>query len=236
MGSLSLVRRYLHGRERVPTGRVRHGPAAGLEETRIINHHASATNGVTRRYNGLRLSAWETTMAEDPQHEATSARMVRAYHHMLERARHLFEHDEEPFSLREAIDDASRRAVEFGELTRGEAEQVAEYVRRDLHDAGEYLSRTRRELREWAQIDLSMVEQGLLDLFTRAADRSRIEYEQFKRELSEGPPYRSGEMTGPGTLRCEACGQHMQFHEPGHIPPCPHCHQTLFRRHVEEES
>lgn len=175
-------------------------------------------------------------MAEDNnQHGATSARMVRAYRHMLDRARHLFEHREDQPTLREAIEDASRRAVEFGELTRGEAEQVAEYVRRDLHDAGGYLSHTGRELREWAQIDLSMVEQGLLDLFTRAADRSRLEYDAFTRELAAGPVYRSGEMTGPGTLRCDNCAQLMHFHEPGHIPPCPRCHHTQFRRHVEEE-
>lgn len=174
-------------------------------------------------------------MADEHEHEdATSARMARAYRHMLDRARELFEHREDRPTLRESIEEASRKAVEFGELSWGEAEQVAEYVRRDLHDAGEYLSRTGRELREWAQIDLSMVEQGLLDLFTRAADRSRLEYEQFQRELSAGPPYRSGEMTGPGTLRCEQCGQLMHFHEPGHIPPCPSCHATLFRRHVED--
>lgn len=174
-------------------------------------------------------------MADEGDHqEATSARMVRAYRHILDRARHLLEQREDQPSLREAIDDASRRAVEFGELTRGEADQVAEYVRRDLHDAGDYLSRTGRELREWAQIDLSMVEQSLLDLFTRAADRSRLEFEAFNRELAAGALYRSGEMTGPGTLRCESCGQTMQFHEPGHIPPCPSCHATRFRRHTEE--
>ncbi|MDZ7749830.1 MAG: zinc ribbon-containing protein [Halofilum sp. (in: g-proteobacteria)] len=170
----------------------------------------------------------------DSEHDATSARLVRAYRHMLDRARELMEQETRP-SLKGAVESARKTTVELGELTREEADQVSRYVRRDLHDAGEYLARTGRELREWAGIDLSMVEQGLLDLFVRAADRTRLEYEAFSRELQEGPIYRSGEMAGPGTLRCSNCGQLMHFHEPGHIPPCPRCHKTEFRRARREE-
>lgn len=171
---------------------------------------------------------------EPDENDATSARLVRAYRHMLDKAREFLEAEKRP-SLSEAIEHAREHTTEFGELTREEAEQVSRYVRRDLHDAGEYLTRTGRELREWAQIDLAMVEQGLLDMFLRAADRTRLEFEAFGRELKAGPPYRSGEMTGPGTLRCDHCGQLMHFHEPGHIPPCPKCHKTKFHRHTGEK-
>jgi Zn finger protein HypA/HybF involved in hydrogenase expression len=169
----------------------------------------------------------------DQDRDATAPHLVRAYRRMLDRARELLEQETRP-SLKHAVESARKTTVELGELTRDEADQVAQYVRRDLHDAGEYLARTGRELREWAQIDLSMVEHGLLDLFVRAADRTRLEFEAFNRELREGPAYHSGEMTGPGTLRCTACGQTMHFHEPGHIPPCPRCHKTEFRRATDE--
>jgi len=158
---------------------------------------------------------------------------VRAYRRMLERAREILENETRP-SLKDAVERARKSTVELGEVTREEADHVAGYLQRDLHDAGDYLSRTGRELREWAQIDLSMVEHGLVDLFVRAADRTRLEMEAFNRELKSGPLYRSGEMTGPGTLRCGNCGQLMHFHEPGHIPPCPKCHKTEFRRHTDE--
>lgn len=175
-------------------------------------------------------------MSEEPnEHDATSARLVRAYRRMLDHAREVLESEAEP-SLRHAVERARKNAVDFGDLTREEADHVAQYLRRDLHDAGDYLSRTGRELREWAQIDLSMVEHGLVDLFVRAADRTRLEMEAFNRELKEGPPYRSGELTGPGTLRCKGCGQLMHFHEPGHIPPCPKCRGTDFRRQTDENA
>lgn len=169
-----------------------------------------------------------------PDHEPTSPRFVRGYRRILEHARELLE-SERQYTLRQAIEHARERAIEIGEVTREEAEQIGNYVRRDLHDAGEYLSRTGRELREWAQIDLELVEQGLLDLFARAADRTRLEIEAFNREIQAGPPYHTGEMTGPGTLRCDHCGQLMRFHQPGHIPPCSKCRQTVFRRFTDED-
>jgi len=171
-------------------------------------------------------------MADRPD-DATSPQFVRAYRRMLERARGFMEGDT-PHTLQQAIDRARERAVDVGELTREEAQRVGEYVWRDLHDAGDYLSRTGRELREWAQIDLAMVEQSLFDLFASAADRTRLEIEQFNREIKAGPPYHTGEMTGPGTLRCESCGQLMHFHQPGHIPPCSSCRHTVFRRYTDE--
>ncbi len=164
-----------------------------------------------------------------PDRAPTSPRFVRAYRRILEHARELLDADKR-YTVQEAIEHARERVAEVGEVTREEAEQVGEYVRRDLHDAGDYLARTGRELREWAQIDLELVEQGLVDLFMRAADRTRIELEAFNREIEAGPPYHTGEMAGPGALQCDNCGQVLHFHEPGHIPPCPRCRETVFRR------
>jgi len=42
--------------------------------------------------------------------------------------------------------------------------------------------------------------------------------------------YRTGEMTGPGTLVCDKCEEHLHFHKVGHIPPCPKCHAVNFHR------
>ena len=170
-----------------------------------------------------------------PDRAPTSPRFVRSYRRILEHARELLDADHR-YSVREAIEHARERVAEIGEVTREEAEQIGEYVRRDLHDAGDYLSRTGRELREWAQIDLDLVERGLVDLFMRAADRTRLELDAFQREVEAGPPYHTGEMAGPGALQCENCGQVVRFHGPGHIPPCPACRHTVFRRMRAEDT
>ena len=45
----------------------------------------------------------------------------------------------------------------------------------------------------------------------------------------QAPEYRTGEITGPGTLLCSECGEQLHFHRPGHIPPCPKCRSNSIR-------
>ena len=42
--------------------------------------------------------------------------------------------------------------------------------------------------------------------------------------------YHTGEISGPGTLLCVACGTELHLHKTGRIPPCPKCHATQFKR------
>ena len=159
-------------------------------------------------------------------------KLVSAYHRMVERLKHAIEEAEEHTApnLQRNLERAKERAVELGELTREEAEKVAEYVRRDVQEAGSYLAETGHDLRDWLRVDLALIEAGLLNMFSRVADRSRLEMLEFQRALQEGPLYHTGEVAGPGVLACTACGQEVHFHDAGHIPPCPKCHGTTFRR------
>jgi len=34
----------------------------------------------------------------------------------------------------------------------------------------------------------------------------------------------------PGTFECLNCGERVHLHKAGHIPPCPKCHHTEFKR------
>ena len=44
----------------------------------------------------------------------------------------------------------------------------------------------------------------------------------------------TGEVTGQGSLTCVGCGHELHFARPGHIPPCPGCQGTEFKRPVAE--
>lgn len=159
-------------------------------------------------------------------------RREQAYNHMVERVRHALTEAEERTAptLQRAVDYAKRQAVELGELTRNEAEWIGDYVRRDLHDAGEYLSREGADLRQWLRFDLELIERQLLEMFSQAADQTRLEWLRLQQELERGERYHTGEITGPGSLQCVACGEVVAFHHTGHIPPCPRCHGTEYVR------
>ena len=155
-------------------------------------------------------------------------RLVAAYDRMLERV-HDAEHATLP-NLRKRVDVAREKAVELGELTREEADRIATYLQRDLRDAAEYLHDTGEELGAWLRFDLKLIERRVLDMFANVADRTRVELAELAERARQASLYHTGEITGPGTLYCTACGRAMRFHKAGHIPPCPSCHATQFQR------
>lgn len=138
--------------------------------------------------------------------------------------------------LRTRIDRAAEDAHHLGELTREEAALLAHWARRDLADAGRYLADTGQELRAWLRFDTELVEERLLDWFGRAADQSRLERLEFEDTLERMSHYAAGEVTGPGTLACEACGERIEFRGAAAIPACPKCGHTRYERVTDAET
>lgn len=48
--------------------------------------------------------------------------------------------------------------------------------------------------------------------------------------LGQALTYHTGEMTHGGTFKCIDCDTPLTMKKPGHLPPCPKCHKTAFRR------
>jgi len=114
-------------------------------------------------------------------------------------------------------------------LTAEEIDQVSEYLKRDLRDAASYIVETGEEFKTWLGFDLSLIGERMRELFSQAADQTTIELKQLQ-EQAQLAGYHTGEITGPGTLVCDKCGEELHFYKPGHIPPCPKCHGTVFHR------
>lgn len=169
--------------------------------------------------------------------QSTVDKLVQAYHRMIERVRQGAEDAESRAlpTIRHSIEKARDTAVELEELTHDEAEKVAYYLKRDVQDAGKHLAETRHELADWLRFDISLIEDQLLDVFSRVADRTRLEWLELQEELDKDPPYHSGEVTGPGSLYCAACNEAVHFHHVARIPECPACGNTTFRRWPVDE-
>ena len=170
-------------------------------------------------------------MSDDDKRDPID-RMSEAYERMLERVDEVLEKAEKSAipNLRKALDQAREKAVELNELTREEAEKLTDYVERDMQDAARYLSQTGEEFRNWWRFDVKLVEQRMMEMFANVADRTRVELERFAEQAREASLYHTGEMSGPGTLVCTECGKELHFHKAGHIPPCPECRGTSYRR------
>jgi DNA-directed RNA polymerase subunit RPC12/RpoP len=158
---------------------------------------------------------------------------LNAYNRLLEQVRqtwHETSDDVQP-TLDFLIDRAREKLGIVEELGREEAEKIGDYLRRDLQDAVDYLAGPEaRELGDWLKLDIKLIEQELLDLFTSVADPTKLELLALEERARQASEYHTGEITGIGTLYCSSCGKTLHFHKTGHIPPCPECHHSIFQR------
>jgi len=131
--------------------------------------------------------------------------------------------------LHKLIDDTGEKLAELEELTEHEAEKIAEYLKRDLKDAANYMTDSGSEFKKWLAIDTELIEDYLLEQFKQAADQTTVELAKLK-SAGERAEYHTGEITGPGVLICDHCGEQLHFHKAGHIPPCAKCQGSKFHR------
>lgn len=158
-------------------------------------------------------------------------KLSRAYHKMVSRVRSMLGEEEKAKpEVPKGIEAAKQKAVELGELSQEEADQLGDYLQRDLEDAARYLTDTSKALSDWLMLDLELIEEQLLDAFSQVADKTRFELALWAEQARHAQDYHTGEIVGIGTFACLSCGERLHFHKAGRLPPCPKCHHTLFKR------
>jgi len=161
-------------------------------------------------------------------------KLVLGYRKLLKTARQLL--DEVEGKTGPVVEKTILRAQESlaaaGEYSREEIDKLGEYLKRDLHDAATYMEKNGRELGDWLRLDILKLETWLAESFLSIADRTRIELAEWAMR-SELHTWHSGEICGPGVLQCTGCGEELHFTKPGHVPPCPKCHGSHFRRVID---
>lgn len=164
--------------------------------------------------------------------------LVEAYNQMMSRVRDSIDNAESNTipTLQKAIEQAKDQAIHLGEVSLEEAEEIGNYIKRDINDAAEYLMETSQNFSEWLMLDIDIIEQKVLELFLSVADKTRIELEQLSHSTCNLPTesktheYKSGEITGPGSLICVNCKQISQFSTTSTIFDCRQCAGQVFKR------
>jgi predicted Zn-ribbon and HTH transcriptional regulator len=162
-------------------------------------------------------------------------KLTAAYDKMVERINHLFEAAEQKAipTLEQNLEKAQLQAVELKEITQEEAEKIAQYLRRDIQSAATYLRDSGKEFSTWFQFDVKLIEARLIEIFSKVADKSRVEQSLLATQARLAVEYRTGEIASIGTLSCNSCGSVLNFKKTSRIPPCPRCHKTVFTRKTD---
>jgi polyhydroxyalkanoate synthesis regulator phasin len=166
-----------------------------------------------------------------PETSNLKDKLIHAYDQMMEHLHTLMgEAGKGTQNLQHMLDKAREKVSETGEITREEAEKISDYLKRDLQNAGEYMQDSNNDMADWLYMDIELIEWNLLDLFLQTADKTKLELLLLEENAKHVNEYHTGEITGPGTLVCTQCNEELHFLNTGHVPPCPKCRSTLFKR------
>ncbi len=160
-------------------------------------------------------------------------KLVPAYQKMMDRVQNDLTQTQTK-TLGQHIDAAKEKAVELEELTIEEAEKVSDYLLRDVQDAAEYIVSTEQELADWLKFDIELIEERLLGMLNLMVDHTRQELTNLAENARQATEWCTGEITGPGTLYCVACGKKLVFKKPDYIPICDNCGAILFKREFDD--
>lgn len=171
---------------------------------------------------------------KDPQHNSPMDALGAVYEKMYEHTVNNFHKVENKTEqlVHKLLDEAKDKAIKFEKLSQKEAEDLARYLKRDLNDTATYLSKTGHELKDWLGFETVLLENEFLDLLLKVADETTVKLLQLKDNAQPASNYHSGEITGPGTLVCDQCGEKVYFYKAEKIPPCPKCKTTTFHRNA----
>ncbi|MGD8571310.1 MAG: zinc ribbon-containing protein [Gammaproteobacteria bacterium] len=159
-------------------------------------------------------------------------KLVDAHKTMVERVRKTMDEEKQETTPKvlHALENAKEKAIELGEVTREEAELVSDYIVRDLHDAADFIERNRAEFKDWLNLEMDIIEDTILDSLPPLVDETRLALDQLKHRADSVGEWHTGEIVSPGKFICKSCDKTLEIHKTGHIPPCPSCKGTKFRR------
>jgi len=157
-------------------------------------------------------------------------RIIQAYEQFTEKTRSLLKDSGEKSA--EALDRAMEQARESqekaGDLTREESERFKRFLQRDL----EQTARDFQSAGEKASDTLSpaAMKSSVYGLISDISGQAKGLFEKLNDWAESEVTFKTGEISGPAKLKCKSCGEQVKMTETGHIPPCPGCHQSEFKR------
>ncbi|MEW6446163.1 MAG: zinc ribbon-containing protein [Pseudomonadota bacterium] len=134
-------------------------------------------------------------------------------------------------TMEEALYKAREAAMTLGELTREEADEIVDALRRDVDDVALTMIQAEAGFRTWMETDLTVAEQAMLVRALSSADPTTLEWMLLRESWEERRRVvaRTGQVAEAGSYECLACGEIIHLHAEGVVPPCPRCKGTDYR-------
>ncbi|MEO8443029.1 MAG: hypothetical protein ABI547_11115 [Betaproteobacteria bacterium] len=168
-------------------------------------------------------------MTEQPT-EQFRERLAAQYDKFAARFHELYDASREKGqqTLDVALDKTREQMAALGEMSAEQAQAFKEYLKRDLDQTAAEMRRLGEEGK--ARFHPSRVGAGALASLARLLQQGGEALLALSEKADWALIYKSGEVTGAGTLTCLKCGHTLPFAQTAYIPPCPQCNGTTFKK------
>lgn len=170
----------------------------------------------------------------EPERSHLSGKALEVYDRMLERVQTRLRDLQETSlqTLEEEVQKAVEVEYELEEMTREEADLLGAYLQRDLQHLLHFVEETGEGLKEWLQLDLSLLEQTLADRLLSVADQTLVGTLELNQKLENQDisHYISGEVATAGMFRCLNCSHMLCLTKTSLLHPCEACGSHYFER------
>ncbi|MDH5648019.1 MAG: zinc ribbon-containing protein [Gammaproteobacteria bacterium] len=132
-------------------------------------------------------------------------------------------------TLKQIADRATQALKATGSYTAEIMEKAGRTLQKDIASASIRLGEQWHKFSD-KTADVFEVWHDRGNVFLGHAAKAVGEWLEDVGEKGEHPTYHTGDMAMGGTFECRACGERIQLNVAGHLPPCPSCYKTKFRR------
>ena len=131
-------------------------------------------------------------------------------------------------SMSAALDKAHQQLTALGEFSSTQGEELKRYLARDLDLTIANAQKLGDEAKE--RLNPSRLGAGAISSLVSVLELTGNALHSLSVKANESLTYKTGEITSAGTLTCQACGQKVHIKSTGHVPPCPKCNGTQFKK------
>ncbi|MBU0485511.1 MAG: zinc ribbon-containing protein [Proteobacteria bacterium] len=131
-------------------------------------------------------------------------------------------------ALEKAIETAKEQLTESGAFSSEQGEKFKQYLKRDLAQTSEQLQQLGGEAKEYLKSD--RLRTGALSSLSAILNKAEAGLKFLRKKTDAFLIYKTGEITTAGPLTCVECNKTINLKKTGHIPPCPSCSKTKFRK------
>lgn len=158
------------------------------------------------------------------------SRYEALYDRFTERARELFDAGQEKSTeaMEKAMEGARAQFAAAGEFSAEQGDAFKKFMHRDLDQTAQDMKELGQEAKE--RLNPARLGAGALSSMARLLEATGSALKGLSHKAEEALRFNTGEITSAGTLTCTKCDQKVQLKRSSHIPPCPSCHGTEFRK------